>query len=119
MNYSFDNTQHRMFMLKNQILLHCKSSAISVIWRKAQQVQRRWCVNVGVCPGVVLRETFLFLAKFSHLVFFPIKAKYMNIMVFYSPNFARFFYWVLACSKTCEGCSKPFHFHILFITEFC
>jgi hypothetical protein len=55
----------------NQILLCCKSSAISVIWRKAQQVQRRWCVNVGVCPGGVLSETFLFLAKFSCLVFFP------------------------------------------------
>jgi hypothetical protein len=43
---------------------------------------------VGVCPGGVLRETFLFLAKFSCLVFFPKMAKYMNIVVFfYSPNF--------------------------------
>ncbi len=42
-------------------------------------------MNMGVCPGGVLRETFLFLAKFSCLVFFPKMAKY--IVVFYSPNF--------------------------------
>ncbi len=44
-------------------------------------------MNVDVYPAGVLRETFLFLVKFSRLVFFPKMAKHMNIVVFYSPNF--------------------------------